>query len=119
MSVERLTTYENGLAKVKTNSPLVFQARLYRACLNRLARIEDILGDDYDLDRLRDLIRAHKLIGQEIYLPGDRVLGTVEEVSANNERISVYIRSGGGGFYISADDVFKALERKGEQDGTH
>ena len=68
MNVERLTTYETGLAKVKTNSPLVFQARLYRACLNRLAGIENILGDEYDLDRLRELIQAD-MDGRCVVLP--------------------------------------------------
>ena len=28
--------------------------------VNRLAAIEDILGDEYDLDRLRELAQAHK-----------------------------------------------------------
>lgn len=31
----------------------------WQAC-NRLAAIEDILGEEYDLDRLRELAQAHK-----------------------------------------------------------
>lgn len=29
-------------------------------CLDRLAAIEDILGDEYDLDRLRELVKADR-----------------------------------------------------------
>ena len=35
--------------------------------LSRLAAIEDILGDEYDLDRLRELAQADKLIGKEVW----------------------------------------------------
>lgn len=37
-------------------------------CLDRLAAIEDILGDEYDLDRLRELVQADKE-GQCVVLP--------------------------------------------------
>lgn len=36
--------------------------------INRLTAIEDILGDDYDLDRLRELVEADQLIGKELWL---------------------------------------------------
>ena len=35
--------------------------------LSHLAAIEDILGDEYDLDRLRELAQADKLIGKEVW----------------------------------------------------
>lgn len=37
-------------------------------CLDRLAAIEDILGDEYDLDRLRELAQADKE-GRCVVLP--------------------------------------------------
>lgn len=37
-------------------------------CLDRLADIEDILGDDYDLDRLRELVEADR-DGRCVVLP--------------------------------------------------
>lgn len=33
----------------------------------RLAMIEDILDDEYDLDRLKELVEADKLIGKTVY----------------------------------------------------
>ena len=36
-------------------------------CLDRLAAIEDILGDEYDLDRLRELAQADRMIGKEVW----------------------------------------------------
>lgn len=60
---------------------------------DRLAAIEDILGDDYDLDRLRELVEADRdgrCVVQE-YKPGDPVW--VIEF----ERISKEEALGGGG----------------------
>lgn len=34
----------------------------------RLAQIEDILGDTYDLERLREIASACNLIGQKVYI---------------------------------------------------
>lgn len=34
---------------------------------NRLKKIEDILGDEYDLDRLRKLAQANRMIGEEVW----------------------------------------------------
>ena len=34
---------------------------------DRLAAIEDILGDEYELDRLRELAQANQLIGKEVW----------------------------------------------------
>ena len=35
--------------------------------IDRLASIEDILGDEYDLDRLRELAQADRMIGKEVW----------------------------------------------------
>lgn len=35
--------------------------------IDRLAAIEDILGDTYDLDRMRELMEADKLVGKQLW----------------------------------------------------
>ena len=65
--MERLTTYIYGYAHgaegVREDSLTgnycrgEFEAT---AIVDRLASIEDILGDDYDIDRLRELVQADK-----------------------------------------------------------
>lgn len=55
MSVERLTEKD-----CKTGWPVARPDCTVYSMTNRLAAIEDILGDDYDLDRLRDLVQADR-----------------------------------------------------------
>lgn len=52
---------------------------------NRLAAIENILGDDYDLDRLRDLAQADR-DGRCVVLPKDGMLYLHEESIDSDER---------------------------------
>lgn len=64
ISVERVTEYtrfHGGMLAVLKNS------NRYSA-IERLATIEDILGDDYDLDRLRQLVEADR-DGRCVVLP--------------------------------------------------
>ena len=52
--MERLTErLENGVINVK-------YASQHETATHRLAAIEDILGDEYDLDRLRGLVQADR-----------------------------------------------------------
>ena len=52
--MERLTErLENGVINVK-------YASQHETAIHRLVTIEDILGDEYDLDRLRKLVQADK-----------------------------------------------------------
>ena len=52
--MERLTErLENGVINVK-------YASQHETAIHRLAAIEDILGDEYDLDRLRELVEADR-----------------------------------------------------------
>lgn len=44
-----------------TDAISMFQA------IERLAAIEDILGDEYDLDHLRELVQADRMIGKEVW----------------------------------------------------
>lgn len=51
--MERLTErLENGVIKVK-------YASQHETAIHRLAAIEDILGDEYELDRLRELVELY------------------------------------------------------------
>lgn len=52
--MERLTErLENGVINVK-------YASRHETAIHRLVTIEDILGDEYDLDRLRELVQADR-----------------------------------------------------------
>ena len=60
--MERLTErLENGAINVK-------YASQHETAIHRLAAIEDILGDEYDLDRLRELAKADRE-GRCVVLP--------------------------------------------------
>lgn len=63
MSVERLTEKD-----CKTGWPVVRPDCTVCSMTNRLAAIKDILGDNYDLDHLRKLVRADKE-GRCVVLP--------------------------------------------------
>ena len=63
--MERLTErLENGVINVK-------YASQHETAIHRLAAIEDILGDEYDLDELREIIQA-KREGRCVVLETDR-----------------------------------------------
>ena len=52
--MERLTErLENGVINVK-------YASQHETAIHRLVTIEDILGDEYDLERLRELVKADR-----------------------------------------------------------
>lgn len=52
--MKRLTErLENGVINVK-------YASQHETAIHRLVTIEDILGDEYDLDRLRELVQADR-----------------------------------------------------------
>lgn len=52
--MERLTErLENGVINVK-------YASQHETAIHRLVTIEDILGDEYDLERLRELVQADR-----------------------------------------------------------
>lgn len=72
--MERLTAFD-GEFWVHKNFPPVAEDTIdeFVDCVKelaaRLAAIEDILGDDYDLERLRELVEADRLIGKTVYYP--------------------------------------------------
>lgn len=77
--MERLTVWrKDGRASIENNGDRmtpIQQARRIPDVVDRLAYIEDILGDDYDLDHLRELMEADRdgrcLVSP--FKPGDQV----------------------------------------------
>lgn len=104
--------------------------------VGRLCAIEDILGDDYDLDRLRELAEADGA-GRVVVLPckvGDSVYfitgihgkivkdAKVEEIYIGESGFALGVSTGFTTFTIQQNEVFftkKAAEEalKGEQNG--
>lgn len=115
--MERLTERD-----CKTCWPAVSQKCIVYAMTNRLAEIEYILGDDYDLEHLRELVEAD-WDGRCVVLPtkgytdkdGENVLkSAMNTVFYHNNPVTRYI----------ADAVAEKLTRdsakaalKGDQDG--
>lgn len=56
--------------------------------INRLAAIEDILGDEYNLDRLRELAQANRMIGQEVWAQ-EKYLKIFREKSSLIQRATI------------------------------
>ena len=129
--MERLTErLENGVINVK-------YASQHETAIHRLAAIEDILGDEYDLDKLMELVQA-KRKGRCIVLPckkGDTVWRIVHDAAPHitkdrctdikyeNRDIWVHLIGdrvmGGWNFgkllFLTREDAEAALRR--EQDG--
>ena len=89
--MERLTErLENGVINVK-------YASQHESAIHRLVTIEDILGDEYDLDRLRELAQADRE-GRCVVLPckvGDPVY-----MATGRSRITGYEEDICDGFFI-------------------
>lgn len=86
----------------------------------RLAAIEDILGDDYDLDRLRELVEADRE-GRCVVLPAGGYNEKDGENALKSSMNTVFYHNNPVTRYI-ADAVAEKLVReeaalKGEQDG--
>ena len=63
-----------------------------RKTWERLKAIEDILGDDYELDRLRDMVKAADLLGKTVYEPNKRgFISTYEIISVHISTCSVLV----------------------------
>jgi hypothetical protein len=68
--MKRLTTYRaDGRAAIANNENATPKQKVLKIpkVIDRLASIEDILGDEYDLDRLRELAQADRMIGKEVW----------------------------------------------------
>ena len=68
--MKRLTTYRaDGRAAIANNENATPKQKVLKIpkVIDRLASIEDILGDEYDLDRLRELVQTDRMIGKEVW----------------------------------------------------
>lgn len=106
--MERLTErLENGVINVK-------YASQHETAIHRLVTIEDILGDEYDLDRLRVLVQADREGEIPKYTIGDTIydrFGNAWEVTAVERRLLAgepkwIYRCG----HIGTDDYFALWE---------
>ena len=124
--MERLTErLENGVINVK-------YASQHETAIHRLVTIEDILGDEYDLDELKEVAQA-KREGRCVVLPKDGMVYYIEEAGGekwigNKPIQQVVLRCGFGmallefslfdtGKYFSRAEAEAALRR--EQDGNN
>ncbi len=100
--MKRLTErLENGVINVK-------YASQHETAIHRLVTIEDILGDEYDLDRLRELVEADRE-GRCVVLPcklGDTVYfitGTYNSLVKPAKVEEIYIGDGSIALGVSTD----------------
>ena len=116
---------ESDLIPLKSSEKL-------KIVLSRLAAIEDILGDEYDLDELKEVAQA-KREGRCVVLPKDGMVYYIEEAGGekwieNKPIQQVVLRCGFGmallefslfdtGKYFSRAEAEAALRR--EQDGNN
>ena len=84
--MERLTErLENGVINVK-------YASQHETAIHRLVTIEDTLGEEYDLDRLRELAQADRLIGMTVYESNKRgFISTYEVISVHISKCSILV----------------------------
>ena len=94
--MERLTErLENGAINVK-------YASQHETAIHRLVTIEDILGDEYDLDRLRVLAQADRE-GRCVVLPCDpgQVVWAANSYGVSSHQIRMLVRDKDGDFACS------------------
>lgn len=100
ISVERLTTKRKWEeARRDLHSELG-----YSHIWKRLNAIEDILGDDYDIDRLRELVQADR-DGRCVVLPckvGDVLYSAFPLCGINTHQVRKFERNSEGDFACSA-----------------
>ena len=99
--MERLTErLENGVINVK-------YASQHETAIHRLVTIEDILGDEYDLDELREMVQAKRDGRCVVFAPGYPV-GSIyyKDVDGN------YIREASG--VVTTEEYEAALRREQE-----
>lgn len=104
MSMERLTErLGNKVINVK-------YASQHETAIHRLAAIEDILGDEYDLDRLRELAQADR-DGRCVVLPDKKHTNEDGENALKSAMNTCYYHNNPVTRYI-ADAVAEKLTRE-------
>ena len=133
--MKRLTEYtipETGFSVVseeKYKRIMMEEKPSVEKVYNRLKKIEDILGDEYDLDELKEVVQA-KREGRCVVLPKDGMVYYIEEAGGekwigNKPIQQVILRCGFGmallefslfdkGKYFSRADAEAALRREQE-----
>lgn len=102
--MERLTEHrDNGVI-------LVDVAKQKESALHRLASIEDILGDEYDLDRIRELTQADRE-GRCVVLPAGGFTDKDGENALKSAMNTLYYHNNPVTRYI-ADAVAEKLTRE-------
>ena len=109
--MERLTIPDVKIDE-KTTKRAFVDGDTVRACTMefywRLKKIEDILGDDYDLDRLRELVEADREKRCVIFRKG---YGVVSEYEVDEEGIITRTATG----VVTREEYDRAL--KGDANG--
>lgn len=87
--MEQLTVktgvYQNGKHEIIAGMKCGVE---FKDILDRLASIEDILGDEYELERLRALVEADRMNGQEVWAQ-ERYLKIFREKSSFIQRTTI------------------------------
>lgn len=81
--MKRLTYFESGKWRLKLGG-----TEYSGETVDQIAAIEDILGDEYDLDRLRELAQADRMIGQEVWAQ-EKYLKIFREKSSLIQRTTI------------------------------
>lgn len=118
--MERLTIPDVIVDKNTTRRTIIDASEVRKYAMDfywRLKKIEDILGDDYDLDRLRELVKAGR-DGRCVVRPKDYD-GTIFR-GWNNQILSSkhfawFMKELGENFFLTREAAEAAL--KGKQDG--
>lgn len=70
-------------------NPTQYSSReTFQSVCDRLGKIEDILGDEYELERLRALVEADRMIGKEVWAQ-ERCLKIFREKSSFIQRTTI------------------------------
>ena len=109
--MERLTIPDVRIDE-KTTKRVIVDGDAVRACAMefywRLKKIEDILGEDYDLDRLRELVEADREKRCVIFRKG---YGVVSEYEVDEEGVITRTATG----VVTRDEYDRVL--KGDANG--
>ena len=115
--MERLTIPDVRIDKNTIRRSIIDTEKVKECAMEiywRLKSIEDAVADseseEYDLDRLRELAKADRTIGRGIFLPNDKVRGTVEGFRMwKDGSITFSLVDGRHRYSMSSDLVYKFL----------
>lgn len=96
-----------------------YVGKLMRAAIDGLPTIDPetlpVVRELRDqIEDASDIINAYHLIGKSMYFPQIKAIGTIDEVIANSDGISLFVNSGGGSFYVNFNDVWDLIKERRE-----